>query len=185
MDQWLLAGPSPIVKIAAAILVIGVVQEYCKYASVRFSLYRSAEFDEATDGVVYCSAAGLGYALALNLHSIVAQAGMDLGAVIMLAVIQTIAQASFAGISGFFLGRTKFAAMPAWWMPLGFLAACAANGLVQYAIGTSSRRGLAWVPGLGFLVAGLFAIAVYALLFGAVKLQNDRALKAAKKGGAA
>ena len=49
------------------------------YLAVRLSVYHSDEFDEWTDGILYGTAAGLGYATILNIDFIVSSGGADLG----------------------------------------------------------------------------------------------------------
>jgi hypothetical protein len=52
-----------------SIFIIGGVEAFLIFATVRYFIFDSPEFDERTDGVVYATAAALGYATALNLHS--------------------------------------------------------------------------------------------------------------------
>jgi RsiW-degrading membrane proteinase PrsW (M82 family) len=111
-----------------SILVVGFTQEFLKYAAVRYSIYGSAEFDERTDGIVYGTAAGLGYATILNLHYVLQGGGINLQVAVIRVVVTALAQASFAGISGYFLGRAKFERKPIWWLPAGVALAAALNG---------------------------------------------------------
>jgi RsiW-degrading membrane proteinase PrsW (M82 family) len=68
-SHWLYADT--LTTILGGILVVGFTQEFLKYAAVRFSIYHSDEFDEPTDGVIYATAAGLGYATVLNIQFVV------------------------------------------------------------------------------------------------------------------
>ncbi|NWF63178.1 MAG: PrsW family intramembrane metalloprotease [Chloroflexi bacterium] len=119
-------------KIIGGILVVGFTQEYLKYAAVRYSIYNSEEFDEPTDGVIYATAAGLGYATVLNINFVVSNGGVDLGAGIIRMAVVALAQAAFSGITGYFLGRAKFASEPVWWMPLGITLAATFNGIFTW-----------------------------------------------------
>lgn len=119
-------------KIVGGILVVGFTQEYLKYAAVRYSIYNSEEFDEPTDGVVYATAAGLGYATVLNINFVVSNGGVDLGAGIIRIAVVALAQAAFSGITGYFLGRAKFESEPIWWMPLGITLAAVFNGIFTW-----------------------------------------------------
>ena len=47
-------------------LLIGSIETFIIYATVRYFIFDSAEFDERTDGVVYGTAAALGYATAIK-----------------------------------------------------------------------------------------------------------------------
>ena len=53
------AGPSEwsLDRVLHAVAVVGLTQELCKYAVVRYTIYMSREFDEPMDGVVYMTAA--------------------------------------------------------------------------------------------------------------------------------
>ncbi len=128
VSNWL--GSSPIwAQLLGGLLIVGFTHEFLKYAAVRFSVYNSQEFDECSDGAVYTTAAGLGYATVLNIHFVVASGGVALGTGSIRIVLTMLAHAAFAGISGYFLGRQKFEKRPFWWMPLGLFIAAGLNSL--------------------------------------------------------
>ena len=60
VGQWLYTNLWT--HLLGSILVVGFVQEFLIYAAVRFSIYSSAEFDQRVDGIIYATAAGLGFA---------------------------------------------------------------------------------------------------------------------------
>jgi RsiW-degrading membrane proteinase PrsW (M82 family) len=160
VSDWLYTDA--LTTILGGIFVVGFTQEFLKYAAVRYSMYNSPEFDEATDGVVYATAAGLGYATVLNIRFVVQNGGVDLGAGIITMAVVALAQAGFAGITGYFLGRAKFESEPLWWMPLGITLAAVANGLFNWARGEVTRGGVslsggAANPWFGLILAGLVA----------------------------
>lgn len=130
VPNWLYE--SPVTQIFGGVLVIGVVQEFLKYAAVRFFIYGSDEYDEPVDGIIYATAAGVGYATMLNIHFIVESGGADLGLASLRIVITALAHASFAGIVGYFMGAEKFEEKPLWWMPLGLGLAALCNGFFFY-----------------------------------------------------
>lgn len=119
-------------KIVGGILVVGFTQEFLKYAAVRYSIYNSSEFDEPTDGVIYATAAGLGYATVLNIQFVVSNGGVDLGAGILRMAVVALGHAAFSGITGYFLGRAKFESEQIWWMPLGITLAAIFNGIFTW-----------------------------------------------------
>ena len=148
--------------IVGGILVVGFAQEYLKYAAVRYSIYNSEEFDEPTDGVIYATAAGLGYATVLNIQFVLANGGVDLGAGVIRMAVVALAQASFAGVTGYFLGRAKFESEPIWWMPLGITLAAVFNGLFNWLRGQVVQSGVslsgpASNPWLGLAFAAVIA----------------------------
>ncbi len=115
VPQWIDA--SPLYHILGAVLVVGFTQQFLIYAAVRYSVYNSAEFDQRVDGVVYGTAAALGYATMLNVQYVVASGGLDLVSGIIRIAVTALALASFGGLVGYFLGRCKFEDEPLWWMP--------------------------------------------------------------------
>jgi RsiW-degrading membrane proteinase PrsW (M82 family) len=139
VQDWL--GRSLVVNILGSILVIGFVQEFLKYAAVRYSIYLHPEFDERLDGILYGTAAGLGFATMLNINYVVESGGVDLGVGVIRIVVTALAQASFAGITGYFLGRAKFEEEPVWWLPAGLTIAAILNGLFTVVRGGITRLG--------------------------------------------
>lgn len=166
IPQWL-SSSSLITQILGGWLIVGIIQEGLIYSAVRFSVYNTAEFDEETDGVVYATAAGIGYATVLNMHFVMNSGGVALGSGAIRIVLTTMAHAAFAGIIGYFLGRQKFEKRPSWWMPAGLLLAALVNSLFFYfrgwlSSGTLSAAGGAANPWLGLILAVILtAIVIY------------------------
>jgi len=157
------------VNFAGAILVIGFTQEFLKFAAVRFAMFKSAEFDERTDGIIYATAAGLGYATVLNIQFIISSGGASIGMAAIRLVITCIAQASFAGVTGYFLGREKLEKRPVWWLPAGLLIAATLNGIFFTLWGNLSTASIqgsdALVnPWLGFGLAILLSLGIMIIL---------------------
>lgn len=164
-------------NILGSILVIGFTQESLKYAAVRYSIYPSAEFDERVDGVVYGTAAGLGYATMLNIYYVVASGGVNLQAGVIRIAVTALAQASFSGLSGYFLGRAKFEDEPVWWLPSGLALASVLNGLFTFARGelTTTNLSLAgggFNPWPGLILAAVVAVATFGILFYLIRRAN-------------
>ncbi len=167
VPEWI--GYSWLVTLLGSILVVGFVQEFLKYAAVRYSIYLLPEFDERMDGILYGTAAGLGYATMLNIHYVVDSGGVGLGIGIIRIVVTAMAQASFAGITGYFLARAKFEDEPVWWLPLGLTIAAVLNGLFTVIIGGVTRTkavlvGPGVVPWWSLLLGALFAGLILAVL---------------------
>ena len=53
-------------SLLAIVLVAPIVEEGLKYSGVRLTVYRSAEFDEPLDGIIYTAALALGFASVEN-----------------------------------------------------------------------------------------------------------------------
>ncbi len=161
--------PFTLDHIVHSVLVIGLAQELCKYAAVRYTIYTSPEFDEPMDGVVYMMSVGTGFAVWVNYHRLQGLGGsvyLSTGAA--QTVVTTLAHASFAGWLGYVLGRAKFTrrrpVSRGVLLFLGLLAAAALNGqfaLVEQWVTTSGFSKHAW---RGVLYAAAVAVAVFAVL---------------------
>ena len=167
VSHWLYTNT--MTTLIGGILVVGFTQEFIKYAAVRYTMYHSDEFDEMPDGIVYATAAGLGYATMLNIQFVVSNGGVDLGAGVIRMAVVALAQASFAGITGYFLGRAKFESEPIWWMPLGITLAAVLNGLFNWLRGrvvqsNLSLTGASVNPWLGLAFAAVVAFVTMGIL---------------------
>lgn len=167
VQDWI--GASPLIELLGAILIVGFVQEFLKYAAVRTSVYSSAEFDERLDGVLYGTAAGLGYATALNIAYVVDSGGVNLAMAAIQVTVVALAQASFASITGYFLGRAKFEEEPVWWLPAGLALAATLNGVFHVLLGNVVRSGSLLAgqtinPWLGLALATGFAAVCLAVV---------------------
>lgn len=175
VGDWLNSGGVAI-NILGAILVVGFVQEYLKYAGVRFTIFGSAEFDERVDGIIYGAAIGLGFATMLNIQYVVAHGGVQLGVGVIRITITALAQASFAGVSGYFLGRAKFEQMPFWWLPAGVTLAATLNGIVAFLLQEVSMQGLKFTPAYGLFLAAVVAAGTFVVLFALIRRINAATL---------
>jgi RsiW-degrading membrane proteinase PrsW (M82 family) len=180
ISHWIYADT--ITTILGGILVVGFIQEFLKYAAVRYSIYHSDEFDEVTDGVVYATAAGLGYATVLNIQFVVSNGGVDLGAGVIRMAVVALAQAAFAGVTGYFLGRAKFESEPVWWMPLGITLAAIFNGLFNWLRGRVVQTGVSFGGSssntwLGLVLAAVIAFATTGMVLWLIR-RNTKSIQA-------
>lgn len=158
-------------RIVEAIFMVGLAQEMCKYAVVRYSIYLSTEFAQPLDGIVYMMSVGTGFALWLNYHHMVDPGhAMRLAEAASRAATVTLAHASFAGVLGYVLGRAKFShrstAVRSLLLWLGLGAAALINGhfaLVQAYFDRDSRASL-WSVGYAALLAVLVFAGLRAIL---------------------
>ena len=182
VSHWLYTDT--LTTILGGILVVGFTQEYLKYAAVRYSIYNSDEFDESTDGVVYATAAGLGYATVLNINFVVSNGGVDLGTGIIRMAVVALAQAAFSGITGYFLGRAKFESEPVWWMPLGITLAAIFNGVFNWLQGTITQpvitlSGSTTPTWMGLVLAAVVALTTTGVILWLVR-RSIKSLQAGK-----
>jgi RsiW-degrading membrane proteinase PrsW (M82 family) len=177
VNEW--ASDSLGLKLAAGILIVGATQEFLKYSAVRYSVFGSQEFDERVDGIIYGAAAGLGYATMLNINYVIGSGGVDLGIGTLRIVVAALAHASFAGVTGYFLGRAKFENKGPLWLPGGLLLASVLNGVVTVALGAISRSGLQSTPVNGLILAAVVAAITFGALFTIIRRNNQAVLAGA------
>jgi RsiW-degrading membrane proteinase PrsW (M82 family) len=183
VQEW--TGNNVLTGILSSILIVGFIQEFLKYAAVRYTVYNSSEFDERVDGIIYGAAAGLGYATLLNLQYVIGNEGVDLGVGAMRVVTSALAQASFAGVTGYFIARAKFERMGPLWLPAGVTLAAILNGIVSYALGeVTTLFGFSFNPWYGLVVAVIVAGATFAVLFGIIRRLNATATSGVTATGA-
>ncbi len=185
VSSWL-SGSPVWAQLLGGLLIVGMTHEFLKYAAVRFSVYNSQEFDECSDGVVYMTAVGLGYATVLNINFVAASGGVALGSGAIRIVLTTLAHAAFAGVTGYFLGRQKFEERPLWWMPAGVLSAAALNSLFFFFRGMLSQGSLSDYggmarPWIGLALAVVLTAVVTLFLSRAIH-RDIQALLAAEEG---
>jgi RsiW-degrading membrane proteinase PrsW (M82 family) len=149
----------------AAVAVIGIGQEICKYAVVRYTMYSSPEFDEPLDGIIYATAAGIGFATHQSYEFLQGRGGeVLLSAGAAQTVIATLAHASFAGILGYTLGRAKFGAMGAAargaTLATGLVVAATLNGCFFLLVEGLGAQGLDTSPWRRILASFGFAALV-------------------------
>ncbi len=167
-----------------SILIVGFVQEFLKYAAVRYSVYLSPEFDERLDGILYGVAAGLGVATVLNIHYVAESGGVNLALGVITIVVNALAHASFGGVSGYFLGRAKFEDEPVWWLPAGLTLAALLNGLFSVTRGGLTRSGSALAgqtinPWYGLALAAVVASVTLSAVIGLMRRANRQTLAGA------
>jgi protease PrsW len=163
-------SPFSLDRVLYAVLIVGLSQEMCKYAVVRYTIYMSREFDEPMDGIVYMMACGTGFAVWVNYHRLSGQnheVYLSIGAA--QAVVTTLAHASFAGLLGYVMGRAKFSRRSApirgTLLMLGLLGAAALNGQFTLVENWVVQRGLSQHPWYGVGYAAASAAAIFGLIW--------------------
>jgi RsiW-degrading membrane proteinase PrsW (M82 family) len=153
-------------NLVAAVLSVGLAQELAKLVVVRYTVCLSDEFDEPMDGIIYMTAAGVGFATAENYRYLL---GLDtvvyLTPAAVSLVVNTLAHACFAGVMGYALGRAWFGnargVVRNLTLLVGLLAAATLNGLftlLERMVRSSSMQVHPW-RGLAFAAA--FAACVF------------------------
>jgi RsiW-degrading membrane proteinase PrsW (M82 family) len=162
LDEW--AATLSAASLAASILIGGFIWQAITYTAVRAVVYATIEFDERMDGIVYGTIAGLGVGTLLNLHYVLDNGGVALGPGVVHVVIKALAQASFGGITGYFMAQAKFEHKPVWWVPLGVAVAAVLNGLFDWSVNEVSADGLSVAPWRSLLLGLAVSLAAFAAL---------------------
>ncbi len=86
-------------------IVAGVTEEIGKYTLVRYTIYKSPYFDEPMDGIIYASAAALGFASLENAGYLFSY-GWEV--ILVRGPFSTLAHVLFSATWGYLLGKQKF-----------------------------------------------------------------------------
>lgn len=134
-------------------LWVGIVEEFFKYLAVRVTVYRSKEFNEVMDGMVYMVSAALGFAATENVGYML---GFGYAVGFPRAVLSYLAHISFSAILGYYMGRAKIEGK-GHWILVGFILAVPLHWLYNsfLALGTAKTSGGFYLLGLTVWVLGL------------------------------
>jgi RsiW-degrading membrane proteinase PrsW (M82 family) len=163
------------------ILIVGFVEQFLIYATVRYTVFRHPEFDERVDGVIYSVAAGLGLATVLNFYYVFRSNGVDLDIGSIRMVINTLAYASFAGIMGYYIGQARFEKTPVHYMPTGLAIAAIINGIFWYLLDRTFSGGLTYNPWGDLILATVIAVISLAVVFWLIERANEETLRLAHR----
>ncbi|MDQ7823752.1 MAG: PrsW family glutamic-type intramembrane protease [Candidatus Eremiobacteraeota bacterium] len=89
----------------AMFFAVALVEELCKFAVIISGIYKSWEFDEPYDGIVYTVAASLGFAAFENILYVF---NMGIAVGILRALITVPGHALYGALMGYFIGLSKF-----------------------------------------------------------------------------
>jgi len=83
---------------------VALTEEFVKFGAVRIAAYRSKEFNEVMDGIVYCVIAALGFA---TLENILYALKYGLLTTLLRDVLSVPSHALWGGLMGYFIGLAK------------------------------------------------------------------------------
>lgn len=144
IDESIFSGNANLASVAMSMLfVVGPVEELSKFMAVRLLAYKSLYFDEPGDGLVYSTAASLGFASLENLLYI-----MRFGPSVMIvrAPLSTLAHVIFGTFWGRALGlraQKTGSGLPS--IIFGITLAALAHGLFNVAVFSNPVVGVAMV----------------------------------------
>lgn len=96
---------------------VALIEESVKFSVVRVLPYRSKQFDEAMDGVIFGIAAGLGFAAVENIFYTFTYGG---GVALFRAFVSVPGHAFYGAVLGYYLGEAKVRKVP--WLAIQGLA---------------------------------------------------------------
>lgn len=134
-----IAKPSMTFQFLFFFLIVGPIEELLKYAVVKKYLYPKVEFDEPMDGIVYGSAAALGFA---SLENIFYMMHFGTSIILLRAVTSTLAHILFSGAWGAPLGLLKFHPEQRSLLFRGLLLAMFLHGLFDFLLVTGEWWGI-------------------------------------------
>ncbi|MDD5287738.1 MAG: PrsW family glutamic-type intramembrane protease [Dehalococcoidales bacterium] len=148
-------------------IIAGFTEELFKFLVVRTTIYKSPYFDEPIDGLVYASAAALGFASLENVGYLFSY-GWE--TILVRAPISTLAHVVFSAMWGYPLALRKLkrhnSTLLLW---LGLLGAMLGHGLFDFlamAQGDSNPMNIPLLAGLIVLFAGMVVFFVFLLIRG-------------------
>ena len=131
------------------IVVVGLSEEFFKYLSVRLTIYTNREFNEPIDGIVYSTAAALGFATVENMLYMFT---MGWKVIFIRSILTTLGHVVFSALWGYPLYKTKMTGKKHY-VVTGILLAALFHGL--YDIFISSK----------YLISIFIAIAIVVILY--------------------
>ena len=147
---------------AKAFVSAGLVEEGGKLAVLMAFVYRSADFNEPFDGIVYAVMISMGFATAENLLYVI-EGGFSVGLVRIFTAIP--AHASFGVVMGFYVGRSKFTAPKILFIAAGYAGAVLLHGAYDFFLMMGEYPFLA--------IGGFFSLALGIVLsFNAMRASN-------------
>ncbi len=177
-ESWL-STVSGSQRIIGYMLTAGIVQEFLKYAVVRYSVWPGS-FRIRSDGIAYALAAAVGYATALNINFVLDTNAMPQVYALRIAEI-TLAQYATSIIMGYFLAELRLNRHAAiWGLPGGLILASLVaslgivlrGGLVAGGFGATSTGNNAF-QGLGAAV--VLVVFLYSSIYFLMNTADERA----------
>lgn len=91
-----------------AFLIVALTEEFLKRQAVKWAAYKSEEYEERLDGIVYCVVASLGFATVENIMYVVQYTADSPNIWLMRALLSVPAHMLFGITMGYFMSMAKF-----------------------------------------------------------------------------
>jgi RsiW-degrading membrane proteinase PrsW (M82 family) len=111
-------------------LWVAIVEEFLKFFAVRFTVYRSKQFNEVMDGMIYMISSALGFAATENVGYML---GFGFSTGILRAILSYLGHISFSAILGYYMGKAKIEGRKNW-LWVGFFFAISLHWLYDFFI---------------------------------------------------
>jgi protease PrsW len=136
-----------------AFIVAGFTEELGKFLVVFLTMYKSPYFDESTDGIIYASAAALGFASLENLMYMISSGWQ---VILIRAPISTLSHLLFSVLWGYPLILRKLGRPSATTLLVtGLIGAMVFHGLFDFVLFTQSWFVLMFIPVMAALIVAL------------------------------
>lgn len=154
------------------LLGLATIEEIFKFFSAYFALWKSPDFSEPMDGMVYAMTAALGFASIENIFALAGTAGTsdflslyNIGYLIVVRFLgATMLHALAAGIVGYFWAKASFQG-PFWrQITIGLILATAVHTAFNYLVILYQDRNLLIYPALFLAVILFFVITDFEIL---------------------
>jgi RsiW-degrading membrane proteinase PrsW (M82 family) len=134
-------------------LWVGLVEESFKYLAVRLTVYRSIQFNEVMDGMIYMISAALGFAATENVGYML---GFGFSVGFLRAILSYLGHVSFSATLGYYMGKAKIEGRRGW-LWVGFMWAISLHCLYDtfFVIGSVKESGGFFLLGLMVWIFGL------------------------------
>jgi RsiW-degrading membrane proteinase PrsW (M82 family) len=153
-------------------LWVALVEEFFKYIAVRITVYRSNEFNEVMDGMIYMISSALGFAAAENVGYMM---GFGFSVGVLRAILSYLGHVSFSAILGYYLAKSKLEARGRW-LWIGFLFAISLHWLYNLFLVAGTIRTSGGFLLLGLMVWGFGLVLTFILLKKAQAVSPFRAV---------
>jgi protease PrsW len=137
-----------------AFFIVGLSEEGSKFLLLRIYPYRSKNFNEPFDGIVYSVVISMGFAAAENIFYVL-EGGMGVALLRMVTAVP--GHAAFGVLMGFYVGMAKFKKNHFAYLLLGLFVAMVAHGFYDWFLFQEDMPGLQLLAFVCLIVIVIFS----------------------------
>jgi protease PrsW len=158
---------NPLAVAFGAAMMVGLIEEACKFIPLAIFIFKRRYFNEHTDGVIYFALAGLGFGLPENILYTM-QFGAKTGMTRL--ILTPLFHAAITGMVGYYLARRKLLGKSAMGVAIPLVAAMILHGLYDFGL----LSGVPVLTIMSFLITMGLSAALFILYMKAT--ERDQAL---------